>query len=207
MARWKMLMEVTLLYIALPLVYFLGWVPVPKIPVLLLAAAYCGYRLWEDPSFGRGILFRRASGDISRTILLRTIAVTVTIILLIWMIQPDRFFAFPSHRPFLWFVIMLLYPLLSALPQEFIYRTYFFHKFEDYIGSEKLTIVASAVLFAFLHIVYDNWWAVVMSFVAGMLFGLTYARTKSLFWVSVEHTIYGWLVFTLGMGNYFYEGF
>jgi membrane protease YdiL (CAAX protease family) len=69
------------------------------------------------------------------------------------------------------------------------------------------TVLLSATAFAFVHIIYDNWWAVGLSFIAGLLFGTTYERTQSLFWVTVEHTIYGSLVFTLGMGNYFYEAF
>jgi membrane protease YdiL (CAAX protease family) len=102
---------------------------------------------------------------------------------------------------------MILYPILSALPQEFIYRTYFFHRFGDVMTLKYSTIIASAVAFAFVHIVYDNWWAVGLSFIAGLLLGTTYARTKSLFWVTVEHAIYGGLIFTIGMGSYFYEPF
>ncbi|NIR70804.1 MAG: hypothetical protein GWN62_33160 [Aliifodinibius sp.] len=65
----------------------------------------------------------------------------------------------------------------------------------------------SALVFSFLHMVYGNWIAIGLSFGGGILFGLTYKRTQSLFWVTAEHVLYGWLVFTLGLGNYFYEGF
>ncbi|HKK46694.1 MAG TPA: CPBP family intramembrane glutamic endopeptidase, partial [Balneolaceae bacterium] len=138
---------------------------------------------------------------------LRSIGVTIILAGLIWLIQPDQFFYLPVHRPILWMVIMVLYPVLSALPQEFIYRTYFFHRFDHLMTLKYATVITSAIAFSFLHIVFHNWVAIGLSFGAGLLFGITYMRTESLFWVTVEHAIYGCLVFTMGLGNFFYRGF
>ncbi len=204
---WKLATEAVGLFVGLPLLFYWDLIPLPKILVLVIVSGYCGYRLWEDPSFGRGFLSKTQRTDIGRVILLRTIVVILAIVGLIWIVQPDSFFAFPTQRPFMWMVVMVLYPFLSVLPQEFIYRTYFFHKYDDLMSLKYSTVIASAAAFSFLHIIYDNWWAVGLSFVAGLFFGITYDRTKSLFWVTIEHAIYGSIVFTLGFGNYFYEPF
>lgn len=204
---WTLLTEAAILFVVLPLLIFWNLVPLPKILILMMVAGYCGYQLWRDPTFGRGLLSRQSGDDAGRAILIRTPVVIVGLVALIWAVNPELLFDFPAERPFLWMVVMVLYPILSALPQELIYRTYFFHRYGDIISLKNGTIIFSALAFSFVHIVYDNWWAVALSFVAGLLFAITYQRTKSLFWVTVEHAIYGCLVFTLGMGNYFYEAF
>lgn len=204
---WKLATEAIVLFVGLPLLFYWDIIPLPKILVLVVVAGYCGYRLWQDPTFTKGILIKTQRSDITKVILLRTIVVILTIVGLIWLVQPESFFAFPKESPFLWMVVMVLYPFLSVLPQEFIYRTYFFHLYDELMPMKHFTVIASAAAFSFLHIIYDNWWAVGLSFIAGLFFAITYDRTKSLFWVTVEHAIYGCIVFTLGFGNYFYEPF
>lgn len=38
-------------------------------------------------------------------------------------------FAFARERSILWVAVLLLYPILSALPQELIFRVFFFHRY------------------------------------------------------------------------------
>jgi membrane protease YdiL (CAAX protease family) len=102
-------------------------------------------------------------------------------------------------------VVMLLYPLLSALPQELIYRAFFFQRYDRLFPSEQWLGITSAIAFSALHIIYDNWWAVGLSLIGGFIFVETYRKSKSLYWVSLEHAIYGCLVFTIGMGHFFYD--
>lgn len=204
---WKILVEGGVLFVVFPLLMFWDLIPLPKISVLILSAGYCVFQLWRDPTFGRGFFRRKQSGDISKELLIRTPIVVGALLALILVLHPERLFAFPAERPVTWAIVMVLYPILSALPQEFIYRTFFFHRYGNFMSLKYAPIITSALAFSFVHIIYDNWWAVGLSFVGGLLFGITYARTKSLFWVTVEHALYGCLVFTLGMGNYFYEAF
>ena len=39
-----------------------------------------------------------------------------------------------------------------------------------------------------------------------MLFAVTYHQTQSLLMTSVEHSLYGCLIFTVGLGPYFFHG-
>lgn len=204
---WLLILEALVLFVGIPLLFYWDVVPLPKVSGLILAAGYCGWQLWRDPDFGISMLVRTKAKDISKDLLIRLPLVVIVLVTIIALLHPGLFFAFPSERPVMWMVVMLLYPVLSALPQEFIFRTFFFHRYGDLITLKYGTILASAASFSFLHIIYDNWWAVGLSFVAGILFSITYARTKSLYWVTIEHALYGCLVFTLGMGSYFYEAF
>lgn len=45
-----------------------------------------------------------------------------------------------------------------------------------------------------------------MSLVGGAFFATRFQRTRSLLTASVEHALYGILVFTIGLGEYFYHG-
>jgi len=56
-----------------------------------------------------------------------------------------------------WLAIFLLYPLWSVVPQELIYRSFFFNRYKVLFRNEKVMAVASAAFFAFLHIVFNNW--------------------------------------------------
>jgi hypothetical protein len=46
----------------------------------------------------------------------------------------------------------------------------------------------------------------VLSFLGGLLFAKTYRDTGSLRAVFVEHYIYGAVIFTVGLGEFFYNG-
>jgi membrane protease YdiL (CAAX protease family) len=59
--------------------------------------------------------------------------------------------------------------------------------------------------FAFLHIIYSNWTAVLLSLAGGFFFTKTCTKTGSLLTTTVEHTLYGWLIFTIGQGVCFHN--
>jgi uncharacterized protein len=67
-------------------------------------------------------------------------------------------------------------------------------------------IWASVLTFAFLHIIFGNLVAPLLTIPRGYLFTRTYVRTGSLVAVSIEHAVYGNIVFTVGLGVYFYRG-
>lgn len=52
--------------------------------------------------------------------------------------------------------VILLYPLLSAAPQGLVYRVFFFHRYQILFRKPQTMILASAVAFAFSHIVFRN---------------------------------------------------
>jgi hypothetical protein len=114
----------------------------------------------------------------------------------------DRLFSFPLERPQVWIMVMLLYPILSAWPQEILYRTFFMRRYAPLFGAQAALMSAAA--FSYVHIIFENWIAIVFTFFGGWLFADTYRRHRSLALVTLEHALYGCLIFTLGLGWYFY---
>jgi membrane protease YdiL (CAAX protease family) len=96
--------------------------------------------------------------------------------------------------------------VLSALPQEFIFCSFFFERYKAFFGEGRGMIVASAVVFAYAHCLYLNPVAPTLSLLGGLIFASTYRKTKSLALVTIEHGLYGNALFLIGLGTYFYSG-
>lgn len=195
------------LYIGVPLLFYFDLIPVPKIAALLVVTLLCVLVLWFDRKLDFSHLFHQPDTDGNTGLAARSLVVALTVCGLVLWLQPSRLLGFPREQPVVWMVVMLLYPVLSAVPQELVYREYFFQRYEGLFTSHKVRALVSAAAFSFLHIIYDNGWALALSLSGGLLFVDTYLKTRSLWFVSLEHALYGCLVFTIGMGNYFYEPF
>ena len=106
-------------------------------------------------------------------------------------------------KPQAWVLLVVSYPFISALPQEIIYRAFFIDRYARLFG--RATPIASALAFSFLHIIYGNAIAVVLTLAGGLLFAETYQRTRSITLVWLEHAAYGIAVFTFGYASFFFS--
>lgn len=122
------------------------------------------------------------------------------------LFEPERLMSFPLERPHIWIMVMLFYPLISVFPQEVVYRTFFFWRFAPILNNPKTMIYVSGLAFGYVHVIFDNWVALLLSCIGGILFSQTYHRTRSLAVVWIEHAIYGCFIFTIGLGWYFFSG-
>ncbi|RXJ49728.1 CPBP family intramembrane glutamic endopeptidase [Gelidibacter gilvus] len=105
------------------------------------------------------------------------------------------------RKPKLWVVILFAYAMFSVYPQELIYRTLYFQRYGSLFKSRWLFIFVNAIVFSLGHIFYRNPLVMLMTFLGGILFALTYQKTESTLLVSIEHAIYGCWLFTVGMGQ------
>ncbi|MFA5949733.1 MAG: CPBP family intramembrane glutamic endopeptidase [Hyphomicrobium sp.] len=127
----------------------------------------------------------------------------------LWVKQthPSWFLEFPTNRPEIYKRVVLLYPLFSVLTQEIVYRTFYFHRYGPLFGEQQwLGIVTNGLLFGFAHIVVGSTVAVITTLFGGILLALRYSATRSFWAVFVEHTLWGWLIFTIGLGRFFFTG-
>lgn len=119
-----------------------------------------------------------------------------------YLFNREALFSIVLERPLLWLMISIFYSLFSVLPQEFLFRTYFFNRYESIFPSNKIYIVLiNAALFSFAHIFFRNIFVLLLTFAGGILFAFSYIKTKSLLLISIEHAIYGFWLFTLGVGE------
>ena len=203
-------LEVVLLLTAAPAALY-AWrreVAMAIIPLLLVVGPACLLWLLLDRSFDRRRLW--LGGNVRRdlrTIGLAFVPLAGMVGVAFWLVEPGRLFALVREDVRLWAMIMVLYPLFSAYPQEVIFRTFLFHRYRALLGEGWGMIVVSGVVFGLAHVVLANWVAVGLSTCGGLLFAWTYARSRSTLMAAIEHGLWGDFVFTIGLGWWFYGGY
>lgn len=199
-------LECTAVFVLLPVAYAFGILSIPKLILLGIVTIFCLATLIHHGLDWTRELRMESLRSFIPLLAIRLGLVGCGAIILTLIITPASLFAFPVERPRLWFTVILLYPLLSALPQEIIYRTFFFKRYAPLFDRGTPMLLASAAAFGFLHIAYGNAIAVLLSLGGGILLGGTYENRHSLAAVWIEHSGYGIILFTVGLGRFFYSG-
>lgn len=208
-ARVALTVELLLLYVVVPLALWFERERFGQmiIPVLVVLAIVFTAILLRDPQFdGRSLGTRGELLRGTRRVLRVFVPAGLVVTGLTWIFEPELFLRFPRENTRTWTIVMIGYPLLSVYPQEIIFRSYLFHRYRAILPDDRTRVIASAVTFGLAHVFFANWIAPVMSAVGGWLFARTYARTRSTVIASVEHGLWGDLIFTIGLGWYFYGG-
>ena len=198
--------ELVIFLVITPLLVVLAPFKLPHIPLLVCGGLYATVRVWPHVSFRR--LLARPPRLWWRGPCIRASLVAVVATVFILWVNPEAFLSFPMKRTGMWGLVMLLYPVLSVLPQEIIYRVYIFEKIFPDPLQERLAILVSTVLFAWVHVVYAGYFAMLSTLVAGAVLGYGYCRGRrqqgALWAVLLEHSLYGMLIFTVGLGRHFF---
>lgn len=206
-----LLIEILLIFIALPGAIAVGWINIGYILVPLYLVMF--YTVWilgrgKDGSIGdiwEG-LDKDKEKEQFRLIIIRFLLTSLFLIALILVFLPSQLFLLPKEHTGVWLLILIFYPILSVLPQEIIYRHFFFRRYKVFFGDKTPMLIASAVAFSFMHIVFHNYLSVLITLFGGLYFSNTYQKTQSLRLVSLEHSLYGQLLFTIGYGDFFLYG-
>lgn len=176
-----------------------GWY---KIFPLILIAVFFFTILYKDPEFDNGI-FSRINGDHLRRSVARVIIITLLLIWFTWWIFPDLLLQYPIEDFQGYLITFILYPFASVLPQELIYRVYYFHRYKEIVPEKYLLMLSNAIIFGLTHWIYGNWVAPIATFLVSWIFIFSYFKSKSLLNVSIEHYFYGLVMFTVGFGYFF----
>jgi uncharacterized protein len=199
--------EFSILFLAVPaahVVFFDVFGPfLPLAAVFVISAILLqltpGFR-WREVVDCRGL-----PGHITMIVLLIALCVAVTFGLTLLMI-PERFLGFPRSSFDRYLVVIALYPFLSVLGQEIAYRLLFYRRYGKMFPNRVAGILLSAFVFALAHAFYMNWVAVILSFAGGIFFAWAYERTRSFMLVWILHSLAGQVLFTSGLGIFFYHG-
>ena len=135
-----------------------------------------------------------------RVTLLKLLGIAIITTIYVFIFDVENLFTTPLNKPILWLFILFFYSFFSVYPQELIYRTFYFQRYQSLFKNETLFIILNAALFSLAHLFFRNALVMLLTFVGGILFALTYKKTKSTLLVSIEHAIYGCWLFTVGMG-------
>lgn len=201
------LVEFTALFGVMPALLAVPGVTLPLWAMLGSAFVLCFTWLLLDPTFDRRVLWNRAAIRPGLPGVLGLWAVGAIVLgAIVWWLAPDWFLKLPRERPALWLTICVVYPLLSVYPQNIVYRAFIAHRYRSLFADESSILWASAAAFGWAHIIFHNPIAMLLTFAGGLIFAQTYRRHQSLLLASIEHALYGLLVFTIGLGHALYLG-
>ncbi|MBA3326271.1 MAG: CPBP family intramembrane metalloprotease [Rhodobacteraceae bacterium] len=194
------------LYFGAPLALALA-LPPSALPLVLLATTLLGAVLlartpgfaWSELARGWGAIDWAHVGTVAAV----TAAATG---LLVWRLAPQQALVLPRTMPALWLTILAFYPLLSALPQELVFRSLFFRRYGGLFPSRGAALAANALVFGLAHLMFWNWVAVPLSVAGGLIFAHGYLARGGFAMAVALHAVCGGIVFTSGLGTFFYHG-
>lgn len=177
-----------------------------RIPILLGVMLYVFIRNYK-------MIFQKSIWSFPKNSTLWLCAVMISLlvalsVIIYSLLDPNVIFLdLPKQRPNLWLMIMLLYPLLSVLPQELIWRYHLLEKMKLILPSKNLRIIVSSLAFGWMHVVYGHYFSVISTSILGWILCIIYYQGNKNIWpIWLIHSIAGQAVFTFGLGQYFYGG-
>ncbi|MEM0912066.1 MAG: CPBP family intramembrane glutamic endopeptidase [Pseudomonadota bacterium] len=200
-----LIVELVSLFVAVP---FLLTVTVPIVFKVVLVLAVLFYCVMESKKMGiltRPVLLGIPKASLSfaanKNMMIRILSFIVISTIAMAILYPERLFYVILNKPLLWLGICIFYAVFSVYPQEFLYRTYFFARYRHLVTDIRWFVLLNAIIFSFAHVIFDNALVYILTFAGGLLFAYTYSKTRCLMLVSIEHSIYGLWLYTLGIGH------
>jgi len=195
------LIELFVIFVIIPVSYALHYPWQLKLAIGFLGFFYIIYILLRveknkfkiAPKLNWKVFWKRT------TLKFLALAIVSTVFVLI-SDKADLFEVF-ENKPKLWVIMVFVYAIFSVYPQELIYRTLYFQRYESLFKNKILFIFLNAILFSLAHTFFRNKLVHILTFIGGIIFALTFNKTRSTIMVSIEHAIYGSWLFTVGMGG------
>lgn len=198
--RYKII-EFVLIFILLPVSFVFDYPLVIKVFISLFGFAYIIYVLLkvEGNKFKIAPKLKWKRFWKQTTINLIIIAILTTLFVL--FTDQASLYVVVKNNPVKWLIIIFVYSVFSVYPQELLYRTFYFQRYSQLFRNSTVLIFLNAAVFCMAHLFFRNGMVILVTFMGGVLFALTFVKTKSTLLVSLEHAIYGSWLFTVGMGG------
>lgn len=201
--------ECGLLFVVAPVLVSLTLRQAPWLLALGAVTAGAAVWLWQHGEFGAAQFWCGDDVEAERRqlkqLLGRFVLCTLGLLAITMLFFPAKLFLLPRTMPLQWGLLLATYPALSVYPQELLYRAFFARRYQPLYKRAERLLPLSALLFGWLHVIFQNPLAVLLTVAGGWFFTQTYNRTHSLRLVCLEHTLYGSAIFSLGLGEFFMQ--
>ncbi|OAB78692.1 CPBP family intramembrane glutamic endopeptidase [Cochleicola gelatinilyticus] len=196
-----LLTEFFLLFVVLPVSFALPYAFWIKAGLTIAGFVYIVFILKRSKNIQFRVKKHLPWNQFWKRIGITFLCVIVSTTLFVYFTEFNALFFVPRNHPGLFVLILLIYTFLSVWPQEIIYRTFFFERYELLFQSKALLVFINAIIFSLAHLFFRNTLVLVLTFIGGLIFGTTYLKYRSTTLVSIEHALYGNWLFTVGMGQ------
>ncbi len=203
--HWRLRMEFGLLFVAAPVAIAVFLPPAQMFGALFAVTALGLALLTVTPGFRWQTLWIGWQRIDARAVLGLGALSSGIGFLVLGLVAPQDVFGLYRLDLRLFVLVMLLYPFLSALPQELVFRLLFFVRYRRILPAGRAALILNAALFSLAHLMYWSWIVAALTFAGGLVFAATYeARGLPAAWVM--HAVAGNTLFTVGMGAFFFSG-
>lgn len=193
--------ELIALFILLPIILALPLHIGIKLSIALSGLIYAIYHVVKSKLYKNIFTFESPSKSFIQRLILIGLSIFIGGAILVYNYDSSLLFSIVKEKPHIWIIILFVYTLLSVIPQEIIYRHFFFKRYEPFFKNKKLFLLLNMFCFALCHLFLWNGLVLILTFFGGGLFAYTYQKEKSMLWVCTEHALYGYLIFTVGAGE------
>jgi membrane protease YdiL (CAAX protease family) len=204
--RARLWVEFMLLFLIAPVVMAVALPPSAMFSALFAVTAVGVVLLHRTPGFRWHDLTRGWDRISWRFVLVFAVATVACGATVMALIAPSALFGLVRSNPGLMVMIALLYPVLSALPQEIVFRPLFFRRYGPILPGLNAAVVLNAAVFSLAHLMYWNWIVAAMTFSGGLAFAWAYEARRNFPEALVLHAVAGVIAFALGLGILFYSG-
>jgi len=200
MGDLKLKIEFIWLFLILPVSFLFDYPVVLKSIFTVVSFSFVFVYLWKNKAFNFKVSLHFWK-SFMKTITVRFFIIAFIVTIFTYVYYNELFFKVLLVNPKLWVLILFVYCFFSVTFQELIYRTFFFKRYQVLFPNKKMLIIVNALVFSLAHIFLKSSLVLILTFVGGILFSLTYFKTKSTTLVCIEHAIYGFWLFTVGLGQ------
>ncbi|KZS38538.1 abortive infection protein [Aquimarina aggregata] len=194
-------LELFILFILLPVSFLIEYPIIIKVIVTLIGFIYILILSKREGVLKLKLPNKQFWRPFWKNILIKLCIIMIVTGMYVFFVDQEKLFSVLIKKPQLWIMILFVYTFLSVWPQEIIYRTFFYKRYEELVKNKWLFIFINATLFSLAHLFLGSFLVQLLTFVGGLLFAYTFQKTKSTTLVSIEHAIYGNWLFTVGMGE------
>jgi len=164
-----------------------------KFYVLIAGAVVVWVFLWRKGFSLRELGFSSSQAVRSiRDVIPVTVILAVIIAVIYLLGNVERV---PTER----WLFFSFYIFISSPVQEFLFRASLNRMFDSVRITETVQMVLSALLYSFIHVIYQDALTLVITFVIGLIWFRLYLRTRHLLGVSISHAVLGALTIVAGI--------
>jgi len=195
------LVELLLLFVAIPIILAFPFYLLVKVLIVLLAIIYCLWIAKKFYLFTKKELYKINHHQYWKMIGLYFLLITISTSIFVWKTMPENLFIVLKKAPLFWLGLILFYSIFSVYPQEILYRLFFFKRYQSITSNTTLFIIMNILVFPLAHLFFHNWFLLFITLIGGILFSISFYKSKSLMVTFIEHALYGSWLFTIGMGE------
>lgn len=193
------LIELIIITLLIPLIIvFLNL----QIYVILFLIVTCFFICLFKKEDLKKILLSKNENDYKKLIF-RDLSLFMFLILFLDLLGEVKLIFFDLKNFHYLFLLSLFYLIFSVIPQEIIFRYYFFTRYENVFKNKCILIITNSLVFSIFHVIYLDIKIIFITFIGSLLLSSNYLQFKSLILVILQHFFFAQILLTLGFLNNF----